>query len=186
MSLLRDLSLTSQTLVTVIALLMVLVAWEVYVFQGRPEVIASGERIESSKPELADLSSTTFLPKFLSLSTYSDVIQRTLFLAARKPPAAQAAAETIISAEQLAKQWRLTGIVLTKEDTIAILQRQRDKQALRLEIGMSLEGWTLDAIGPTNVALVTGTNTVTLELYERTQSLNTIPPRPPRDDQTDP
>lgn len=186
MSLLRDLSLTSQTLVTSIALLTILIAWELYVFQGRPEVIDSGERTESPQPASANHGATALLPQFLPLSTYRDIVQRTLFSTARKPPAAPAAAETIISAEQLAKQWRLTGIVLTKEDTIAIVQRQRDKQTLRLEIGMSLEGWTLDAIGPANVTLETGTNTMTLELYERTQSLNTIPPRPPRDNQTGP
>ena len=101
------------------------------------------------------------------LAAYSEITDRPVFSETRRPPPAGAAsAASARGADQMSKQWKLTGVVAAGDDTYVFVEGKRDRRTVQLQQGALLDGWRLDEIGVDQITLVSGAATVSLELHE--------------------
>lgn len=133
------------------------------------------------RAETADNSPATnvtaaMLPEFPPLSEFDVIISRPLFISNRQPGIEPS--ETFgADAQALRANWKLTGISITPERSIAIFKELKGSKHLRLEVGMLLDGrWQLDEITPINVSLFSGDQEISFVLRQP-RELNPVTPR---------
>lgn len=111
------------------------------------------------------------LPDFPSLEYFDEVTERTLFSASRKPP------EKVISRgggnEQTFRQaWKLTGVTITKDKSLALFEERNGSKRLRLEVGMAIDDrWVVSAVEADYVSIESGAKTVRLALRQPREPL---------------
>lgn len=123
-------------------------------------------RAETDGNSPATNLTATMLPDFPPLSEFDVIASRPLFINSRQPGIE--AAETFgADAQALRASWKLTGISITPERSIAIFKELTASKHLRLEVGMLLDGrWQLDEIAPNNVRLFSGDQEVSFVLRQ--------------------
>ncbi len=84
---------------------------------------------------------------------YAEVAQRPLFVAGRRPPAAEAAATS--AQVQTLNTYTIVGIVAAPDRAVAVL-RNPSGATVHLRAGQAIEGWTLETIEPNKLIFVSG------------------------------
>jgi len=91
------------------------------------------------------------------ISAYNEVTRRLLFEADRR----QIVKSTVrddrsASARKFASNWRLTGVAIGEERSVAILENTRSGEVLSLATGDSSDGWSIDHIDSNRVVVRSG------------------------------
>lgn len=100
-----------------------------------------------------------------SLAEFEVVVERPLFNEDRLPAEdedAEGADEEMVETITEAPEVTLAGVVLTGDQQIAMLVNKGE--ALRLKVGMDVEGWVLESLEPRRAVLSNGSNSLELEL----------------------
>lgn len=111
---------------------------------------------DAAMPEFADVSLNP-----PALSALSDMVERPLFLSARRMPEPEEAAPP---PPPKPIRLKLVGIAMAGGSSIALLRNLGNNQLLRLAEGESFDGWTLDAVDATQATFSRGPQTTTLPL----------------------
>jgi len=126
---------------------------------------AAGAPVPSSSA--ANSATVRPLPVMPALSHFAGIAKRPLFLPDRRPPVVvKNSTEGVVLNAQFTRQWRLTGIVITPDQTYAVLQERKSDRSVALGIGMAMDGWVVSDIGADRVTLVSGTGELRLTLHE--------------------
>lgn len=112
------------------------------------------------------LSDITALVKMPPLREYSMIADRPLFDPTRKPAPTTTNSSGEVSV--VFRQMVLTGVIITPEKNMAILQNKKQKQTIRLEPGESVQSWLLDEIHPDRAVFRKGTELQELFLVKKT------------------
>lgn len=84
---------------------------------------------------------------------FSEVLDRPLFSPTRRPPAEGAVA---IASSEPELEVTLVGVIISSEEQIAIVKPKDGSRFLRLSVGDSFQGWTLDSIEPSRITFHRG------------------------------
>lgn len=114
----------------------------------------------------------------LPLGSYEEIVARPLFRSERRPPdpeeaaseAQQAAAQAQQEQVHIEELFALSGVVVTKNKTVALLQDIKNNKSVRVSEGESLEGWRVEQVLPESVLFSHNGRSESLELirdYER-------------------
>jgi|GEM_PF-1057300 len=95
-------------------------------------------------------------------SAFNEILERPLFSKGRLPPEEPVAASAPTPRVQL--RLRLEGIASSGDKRIALIRDQLKNVLLRLQQGMSYQGWTLQEVGPVSASLKRGNETSELHL----------------------
>ena len=145
----------TTVLVLACAALSYLVYWEFNNYGPEPYadiVVTSSDqsaRKMSPEPEFA-------LPPLVS---YAAIVERPLFAASRRPsPPAPEEPEEPEPDQAEAHAWSfiLSGVVISNDQRMALLQRLSDGSTVRLRVGQEIDGWRIEAIEPDRVVLRQG------------------------------
>jgi general secretion pathway protein N len=97
------------------------------------------------------------------INRYDEILERPLFLATRRPPEVQP--ETTQKQSDSGEGLRLLGVVLTPQQTVALLQVDSNGKTARLKVGEKFEGWQLESVSASKVALRRGEEMKNLPLF---------------------
>lgn len=94
-----------------------------------------------------------------SLGTYAEITERPLFRPSRRPPDPVKAVSEAQQAAEKAKQeqvhieelFALSGVVITKNETVALLHDIKNNKNLRVSEGEKVSGWRIDRVFPDRV-----------------------------------
>ena len=164
-----QLSLASRTMMYSAIVLSAVVAVEVWLLSNRTALAnASGEEVTELTP-MVDVSIGVSTPRAPSLAVYSEITDRPLFSPTRRPlaPSAATSSKAGRAANQFSKLWKLTGVVMAGDDSYVLVESRRDRRTEHLLPGELIDGWRLDEISANGVTLVSGSESVRLELHER-------------------
>lgn len=89
------------------------------------------------------------------ISEFQESIDRNIFSWNRKPKF-NSGVQGPADISELAKKWKLIGLVNTPDSTYAIFSDANGEIQLRLEPGAELDGWQVDAVEATHATLVKG------------------------------
>jgi hypothetical protein len=154
----------SQALLAIAALLLMVVLYEVIGIMSGPAATDSQTVDESaSLPGISSASSGR--NKSPPLANYSEILRRPLYEETRKPVQARPPAKDNGSADRLRQKWRLSGIILD-ERNIAIMETVRAAETHSLVTGQSFDGWRVQDISATDVALVRDGELVRFALHK--------------------
>ena len=170
----RQLGPMARTLIATCGVFLTIIAVEIRMLPADPIAsIPSGEPADLV-PVDSQADSNVQAIKMPPITTYREISERPLFTEGRRPPPPAKAAVNSVKSVQIASQWKLTGVVLAGDDSVAHVQGVRDRKTQRLKKGMRLNGWELRSIDADKVLLTNGASTVTLDLYDEPAG------RPPR------
>jgi general secretion pathway protein N len=101
------------------------------------------------------------------LETYAEVTERPLFSPSRRSPPPQLAQGKQTDAGGLV----LSGIILTSDARVALVQSGKTAPAKRLTEGQEIEGWSVQSILPDRIVLRRGAteHELKLKLHDDTQ-----------------
>lgn len=156
------LTLLGWTLIALSALLSAVISLELRQSAAEP-VSASPQAPEpasSAKPPASQGATLAFAP----LQQYSEIVERTLFDASRRP-APEELDEMPAAAAEL-REFTLTGVVITPEAKIALLRDRTPNQVIRVEQGGALGKWLLEEVRDDGVTLRRGMARRELRLHE--------------------
>lgn len=107
---------------------------------------------------------------------YAEVTARPLFNEDRRPEQRDEAAQgaEAVAAEEAATEpppVSLTGVIITPDERIAMLQNTKNREYVTLKQGEPLEGWTLEEVEHRRIVLSTGGRQQVVELEVYTGSL---------------
>lgn len=107
------------------------------------------------------------LPDYPPIETFDPISQRPLFNATRRPkPKAEDFAQDTSQSELLEK-WHLVGIILHKENPLALISEKTGDQRLTLSQGMPLDQtWTLSEIGQDYIVVEGNNEETRMELWQ--------------------
>lgn len=137
---------------------------------------------QDGKAAPANLNSADLVPtrerseevSLLPLGNYEEIVARPLFRSSRRPPdpekatTEEARKQAMEEAERLKSHvtdlFILSGVVVTAEKTVALLQDIKNNKSLRVSEGERLEGWKVQQIFPNRVLFRDDGRSETLEL----------------------
>lgn len=143
-------------------------------------------QVSRHQTEPADVAPSADLPEpaqpvdLPPLEHYSEIVERPLFVAGRRPEesVAEPVAEAPKSAAPAPKtKVKLTGIVLTAKERSALFYDETQKLSWRLTQGQDMEGWLLAEVQPDKVVLTRGDETQEM-LLRRPRDKRPPPPIP--------
>jgi hypothetical protein len=104
------------------------------------------------------------------LEDFSETMERPLFLPSRRPLVAEDAPQQIGQGVER-NLFTLMGVIIAPDERMAIVERRRTGDVLRLVEGQQVDGWLVDAILPDRMRLTYGevTDEVVLEDKPRPQ-----------------
>jgi len=114
------------------------------------------------------------------LDDYADIVERPLFLEARRPPDPEQ--EEVAEPEEPAptkKQevtFLLQGVLMTPESTMALLRVEQDNKVVRLRVGEKEGDWQVESIQPDSVSLRSGEEVVKVPLVRNKPRPKRKPP----------
>jgi hypothetical protein len=163
----KGLSLVSKALLYLGITLSIVIAVETLIFsQGKAIGDVTDKEMTGVAEILADARAMTppYVPR---LAEYSEITDRPVFSETRRsPPPGVTLAMSTRGADQMSKQWKLTGVAVAGADTYVFVEGKRDRRTVRLQQGELLDGWRIDEIGADQITLISGNNTVSLKLHE--------------------
>ena len=165
MSFLTELTIYSRMMLAVCALLGLVVAAEAVVMSrgARP----SDSAVPAGSDDLAVTATRSVQPLHIPpIVTYREIMERPLFSDTRRPQDKPAPATEAIALAQLDNKWKLTGVVVSGENSSAHVAGVRDNKTQRLQVGMSLDGWRLEKIMSDHVVFSQAGRTATLRLHD--------------------
>ena len=158
----RNLERSSIWLTGIIALLTVVILWEL----GRSSTPSVSDdafrRISTALPELHE--EEFGLP---SRDAFAEIIDRPLFSSTRRPFIGTTNAVPQPVNVLAPPVWSLIGTVITPGKRSALFLSQRGGQFIRLEVGMSSEGWELTDVTTDAVTLVRGDRSHKISLSQQ-------------------
>lgn len=163
----RDLNPLTGVLAGICVSLLAVVMLELHLIRSGGLVPEADLLAEADSVIAADSNSAERV-RLRPLSSYGDVFERPLFSDTRRPPPEPETADTSVRAAQLRAKWQLTGIVVAGDASFAHVRGVRDKQTQKITINSALDGWRVTEIAARQVTLSVGTESVTLELPEKT------------------
>jgi hypothetical protein len=93
------------------------------------------------------------------ISAYNEVTRRPLFEEDRRQIVASTGRDNkSAAARKFASNWRLTGVAIGEERSVAILENTRSGEVLSLATGDSNDGWAIDHIDSNRVVIRSGVN----------------------------
>jgi len=125
------------------------------------------------------LEARASLPVLPPLEHFRALTERPPFVPNRRPamPAPASAAQSAEEVE-LSKRWKVVGIVMTPDQTHAVLSERRGGCSVSVSVGMSLAGWRVVAVEAQSVRFSSGDQLVTLELHPAEQNPSQTKPTP--------
>lgn len=103
------------------------------------------------------------------VTAYQEIVERPLFMADRRPyEPPPPAASPVTQRPSKAQQFSLSGVVITEQQNIAILQSADGKTMQRVALGEVIDGWTLTEVHEQHVVLQKDDDTRILELEIKT------------------
>ena len=121
--------------------------------------------VTSLQAETDPTGTSQALEPYPPLQAFNEVLQRPLFNAQRK--AAPNTATSNGDEKKLRETWKLTGITMTSDLTMALFQERNGDKRLRLETGMPLdESWQLEEITADGVSVSSGNKLIQLDLRQ--------------------
>jgi len=102
------------------------------------------------------------------LAQFNEVMRRPVFEPDRKPVVkAKAAGAGVVAAVELARKWRLIGIVISDEHTFAMLENQKTGKAVAVDLDGSIDGWQLVEIRDEVIGFQSAQGSAELRLYRK-------------------
>jgi hypothetical protein len=103
------------------------------------------------------------------LGQFGEVLRRPVFEPDRKPVniTVQAKKAGVIDAAELARTWRLTGVVISGERSFGMLEHQKTGEAIALNLKESIDGWRLTNISEGAIELRSAQGVAELTLYRQ-------------------
>jgi general secretion pathway protein N len=127
---------------------------------------------DKSQPPAAAASSATERPFALpSLESYAEVTARPLFSPSRRPAPPQVAQGRSLDAGSLV----LSGIILTSEARLALVQPGKGAKTMRLSEGQEVQGWIVQSILPDRIVLRRGASEHEIKLRDDAQRAAAAP-----------
>lgn len=123
-------------------------------------------------------------------SDYAEIAARPLFYEDRRPETHEGGSGGEGDmAEQVAQTElppvTLTGVIITPDKRVAMLENNKDKQKMAVKEGESVEGWTLKSVSDRSIVFSSGDSEQSLELEVYTGPAG-AGRRPPRNDNAQP
>ena len=125
----------------------------------------------SSPKDVAEAKSSANPLSAISLESLGEIVERPLFNPARARKAA--VVEPVVDApEPVAEKakeedFTLLGVLVTKDDQIALLKWKENDEVMRLKVGETFSDWTLKTIQPKEVVIESADATFLLKLFVR-------------------
>lgn len=155
--------MVSRILLLVASLLVVVIVFEIT------------EIVTGQAADLVAVDDSTSLPaispnasnanKFPPLSSFSEILQRPVYEATRRPVQKRNAVVDSASADLLRKKWRLSGVIMD-DNNIAIMETQRSGETLSLVAGQLLESWRVQEIDANEIVLIRGGESLRFTLHD--------------------
>jgi hypothetical protein len=108
---------------------------------------------------------------FPDITAFDEIIERPLFNKTRLPFEAQKSEQTVVNttknntrARNKQEQYSLSGVVMTPDKQIAIIQSGRGKDLQQVALGETFDGWILEDVSAHSIRLVKGNEIKDLEL----------------------
>jgi hypothetical protein len=108
---------------------------------------------------------------FPDITAFDEIIERPLFNKTRLPFEAQKSEQTVVNTtknntrtKNKQEQYSLSGVVMTLDKKIAIIQSGRGKDLQRVALGETFDGWILEDVSAHSIRLVKGNEIKDLEL----------------------
>jgi hypothetical protein len=101
-------------------------------------------------------------PPMAPLASYSEIVERPLFVQTRRPPPEAEVAQA--AAPNPPGNYRLEGTALTPVGRVAVVRNTRTSALHRLAVGDEVDGWQLEEVEPGQAALSQGPRKLQLEL----------------------
>ena len=140
--------------VTLLSLLL-FIELVIFLMAGGP-----GERQVGASPSSFEL----LKPRQLApLSTYEELVRRTLFSADRKPKESAQQSTAAITGK-VSAHWLLAGVVKSGVDSYAMFSEKQGQRHLKLQAEMLLDGWKVESINTDQVVLIKNGERDTLPL----------------------
>ncbi len=118
-----------------------------------------GTEVRMTKGEGTDVS----LPP---LDEFSATVERPLFASTRRPPSIDGGPAEQTAGNGKRELFDLVGVVISMNERMALLQRKRSREIIRVEKGHRVDGWEVQGILPNRVFLQLGDRTRELKLED--------------------
>ncbi len=140
------------------------------------QVYEYNNRVAVKVPQIEKTSNKTSaytIPKFNALhlptlASTNNVLERPLFNPGRKAIKSEQQDNGVtIQQTELSRKWMLTGVVIAKENSMAMLKERNGPDSIKLKLDMKVDGWQLHKVSPYNAILISNGREVVLPLYEK-------------------
>jgi hypothetical protein len=157
-------SLYTRMMLGVCAVLTVVILGELTVLSLGRDELSNAAAADYSSVTASDSAAVTL--QIPPPAVYGGVLERPLFADSRRPPQLVAQATESARAVQLGTKWKVTGIAVAGDSSFVHVEGIRDRKTVRLQVGMPLDGWTLQKIEPGQIVFGLAGESVTLQLHE--------------------
>lgn len=90
------------------------------------------------------------------LDDFSEIVERPLFIPSRRPLSPESGSPGSGPGEAERRLFTLKGVVISADERMAVLQRRRNREVLRVVEGQRIDGWLVETIMPEGVVLRQG------------------------------
>lgn len=129
-----------------------------------PEPAVGGEMAPPVAANALDTGDAVYEPK--PIEAFDEVVERPLFQAARRPAPSQPGAEGTLETSGNG-QFVVAGIIVGERRRLALVIPEGEEKPVRLEVGQSVRGWTIEEIQPTRVVFRNGQTLSEVNLPDR-------------------
>jgi hypothetical protein len=154
-------------------LMTLIIAVEINVLGGDAGAATAGaESAPLDDPALGAKAEPLQIPPVVA---YREVVERPLFTDSRRPP--EKAPEEVAESKRIAQlvgKWKVTGIVVAGDHSFAHVEASTDHKTVRLQVGMMLDGWKLEAIRADGIVFRSGAESTTLTLHDEEPKVKPI------------
>ncbi len=141
-----------------------------------PEPFDGGEAAPAVAAKALDAGDVVYEPK--PIEAFDEIIERPLFQATRRPAPSQPGAEGTTETSGNG-QFVVAGIIVGERRRLALVIPEGEEKPVRLEVGQSVSGWTIEEIQPTRVVFRNGQTLSEVRLLDRrVESVEEKPARP--------
>lgn len=141
-----------------------------------PDPVDVGETAPPVAESALDAGDVVYEPK--PIEAFDEIVERPLFQASRRPAPPQPGAGGTAEIRGNG-QFVVAGIIVGERRRLALVIPEGEEKPVRLEVGQSVSGWTIDEIQPTRVVFRNGQTLSEVSLVDRrTGPVEEKPSRP--------